>query len=171
MTRNKALLPIDGVPFIQRIVRTLEKRFSTVYVSANREDEYRFLGRPIVPDRIGNGGPLAGIHSLLHVVPAEYLFTVPCDVPYLSIHVIDALVRNLERDTVVVAHDGDRMHPLIGVYPRSLSGQLETYLETGGRKVSRFLETVRYRPVDVSRYRAEVRNINTPTEYKGRVTR
>jgi molybdenum cofactor guanylyltransferase len=171
MTRNKALLTIDGIPFIQRIVRTLGKRFSLVYVSANREDEYRFLERPIVPDRIMDGGPLAGIHSLMQVLPVEYLLTVSCDVPYLSIRVIDALVRDLERDTVIVAHDGDRIHPLIGVYPRSVSGQLETYLETGGRKVSRFLETVRYRSVNISRYRAEVRNINTPTDYKGKVTR
>lgn len=171
MKSNKALLSVDGVPFIRRIVDTLERRFSRIYISANRADDYVFLNHPIIPDVYEDGGPLAGIHAVLKSVSAAYVFTVSCDVPFISTDVIDTLIEKTEPDTILIADDGTHIHPLIGIYPRSVCDNLGKYLQSGERKARRFLETVDHKRVDVSHAAGAVKNINTVEEYQREIRR
>lgn len=171
MQRNKALIIVDGVTFIQRIVQTLEQRFSRIYISANWADEYAFLNHPIIPDVYENGGPLAGIHAVMRSVKSDYIFTVTCDVPFISTNIIDAVIDKIEPGTILVADDGMRTHHLLGVYPRSMIKTIENYLERGDRRVARFLSEAPHKKIDVSQFAREVKNINTVVEYEREVGR
>jgi molybdenum cofactor guanylyltransferase len=170
MGSNKALLRVDGITFIERILNTLQQRFSQIYISANKPDEYTFLNRPIISDIFVDYGPLAGIHAVLKTISTDYLLTVSCDVPFLSTYVIDVLIDHVEPNVVVIADDGTQSHQLIGVYPRSVCNTLDDCLQTGERQVKRFLEKVNCRSVDISRFSYAVKNINTVEDYKKEIS-
>ncbi len=166
MGANKALLRIDDITFIARIINTLQERFPGIYISANKQEEYEVLKRPVIPDIFTGYGPLAGIHAALNTIPTNYVFTVPCDVPFISTGVVDMLVDAIESDTIVIAYDGERTHPLIGIYPRSACKSLEEYLQNNERQVHKFLEMSKHRRVDIAKFAEAVKNINTVEEYK-----
>ena len=171
MGRNKALLTVDGVPFVQRIVNTLHQRFSLILISANDSSQYAFLNLPVIPDVFKQCGPLAGIHAAFRAEPADYFFTVTCDIPFISIQVIDLLIDKIEEKSVVIADDGMQTHPLIGIYPRAIYSLLENYLREGKRQVHEFIETVDVIKTEVSPYARSVLNINTPDIYRREVGR
>ncbi len=163
---NKALLKVGGISFIECIDAVLEQRFSEIYISANDTGPYAFLNRPVIPDIFEDSGPLAGIHAALKSIHTDYLFTVSCDIPFISTNVIDAFLDKLEPETILIADDGTRTHPLIGVYPRTINTSIEQYLREGNRKVQGLLKTVQLKKVDVSSFTKEVMNINTVEEYE-----
>jgi len=166
---DKALLKVDGITFIERIAATLERRFFALYISSNKADHYAFLNRPVIPDIFTQCGPLAGIHAALNHISTDYIFTVSCDVPFISTNVIDAFLDKLEPETILIADDGTRTHPLIGIYPRTMYNSLERYLQKGKRYAHGFLETVHVKNVDVSQFLKAVRNINTVDEYSKQI--
>lgn len=166
MKRNKALLNVEGVSFVERIVKTLGQRFSRISISANRPDEYAFLEYPIVPDVFEDSGPLAGIHSVMKSERTEYLFVVTCDIPFINTDVIDTIIDKRESDKILIADDGLRLHYLIGLYPRVFLKDLEKFLERDGRQVGVFINSVDHKTVDVSAFSYALKNINTAEEYE-----
>ncbi len=166
MGSNKALLPIGNITFIARIINTLQRRFSNIYISANNPEEYEVLKRPVIIDIFRGYGPLAGIHAALKNIPTEYAFTVSCDVPFISTDVIDTLVDAVESETILIADDGQRLHPLIGIYPRSVYNHLDEYLQNNEKQVHMFLDGMKHKRIDVSQYQDAVKNINTIEEYE-----
>lgn len=165
MRQDKALLTSEGETFISRVVKTLEQRFVHVFISANITGRYAFLDHPIVPDVFEDSGPLGGIHAVLKTIPTEYLFTVTCDVPFITTEVIDAITEKAEPNVVVIADDGTHIHPLIGLYPKTVSHDLEHFLKSGKRKVQEFLKVVTHKTVDVSHLADKLKNINTLETY------
>jgi len=171
MGSNKALLPIGDITFIARITNTLQQRFSKIYISANNPEEYEVLKRPVITDIFRGYGPLAGIHAALKNIPTEHAFAVSCDVPFISTEVIDALVSAIVPGTILIADDGQRLHPLIGIYPRSVYNKLDEYLRNNEKQVHKFLDGMKHKRVDVSQHRDAVKNINTIEEYERIVRR
>ncbi len=166
MKRNKALLNVEGVSFVERIVETLEQRFSRICISANCPDEYAFLEYPIVPDVFEDSGPLAGIHAVMKSERTEYLFVVTCDIPFINTDVIDTIIDKRESDKILIADDGLRSHYLVGLYPRIILEELEKFLERDGRQVGVFINSVNHKTVDVSAFSYALKNINTAEEYE-----
>ena len=58
-------------------------------------------------------GVLAGLDAL---APDEAALFVPCDLPWIP---AEAFARLLTAGAPAVAHDGDRPHPLVALYPAS----------------------------------------------------
>jgi len=166
MGSNKALLRIDEVTFIARIINTLRERFSEIIISANDPHEYLVFKRPVLPDTFKNYGPLAGIHAALNSISSEYVFTTSCDVPFITTEIVDAIIEKRDLDTVLIADDGTRTHPLIGLYPKAVFTAIDRYLREDKRSVHHFLTTVKLVKVDVSKYSNSLRNINTPEDYE-----
>nr|WP_284521516.1 molybdenum cofactor guanylyltransferase [Cytobacillus pseudoceanisediminis] len=63
MGENKALLKIGGKTVIERIADQLSSILPNVIIVANKQEDYQFLGLPLVSDRWKEKGPLAGIHA------------------------------------------------------------------------------------------------------------
>jgi molybdopterin-guanine dinucleotide biosynthesis protein A len=58
------------------------------------------------------------------------------------------------------------IHPLLGVYPKSILRELENYLKSDRKKVLDFLTGAGYNLIDLSAYRNRIININTENEYR-----
>lgn len=175
MGRNKALLPIDGKLMIQRIFDSLGEEFSDRILVTNRPEEYA----PLLPDDVKivsdvypGSGPLSGIHAGLLASAAEYNVVAACDMPFVSRHVAELLVKKSQGFDAVVPRFNRMRQPLFAVYHKSVAGEIEGILEGNDFRVNNLwkkLNTLWLEEDDLSTIPEIERaflNINNPEEYE-----
>jgi molybdopterin-guanine dinucleotide biosynthesis protein A len=79
MGRDKALLPVDGVPMAERVARACEAAGASPVVLGGALPGLEVLGRPVLVDEQADTGPLAGIAVALAWSPAPWCLVVSCD--------------------------------------------------------------------------------------------
>jgi molybdenum cofactor guanylyltransferase len=161
---DKGLMPVNGMAAVQHLRDRWQPRHQRV--SANRHgDDYRALGlEPVADYRPGFIGPLAGLEALLAVALDMPAVIVPCDMPWLPDSLPAQLLALLQPDTLVVAHDSERLQPLcMALWPTRWREDLSAYLDHGGRSVQGWLDN---KPVTLCRFddARPFRNINTPED-------
>lgn len=139
MGRDKALLTSGGVRLIERATSLLNGIFTTVVVSADRVENYAFLGLPVLPDLNKNCGPLGGIHAALTSTNAEHLFILACDMPFVSGELIRYLTDAHESALATVPSAGGRVHPLCGLYSRKATAAIEDSFSSGNYSMQELL--------------------------------
>ena len=65
MGTDKALLPIDGLPMAERVLRRLQHLTDDVLIISNSPERLAYLGLPVLPDVFPVRGALPGIISAL----------------------------------------------------------------------------------------------------------
>jgi molybdopterin-guanine dinucleotide biosynthesis protein A len=166
MGRDKALLEIDGVTLIERIVAQLKSVFNEIIISARNRDDYAFLGLRVVPDRVSGQGPLMAIASSLTASSNDFNFVVSCDIPSLPIDLVALLLREARNGdgAVAVTSDG-KYEPLFAVYRKSMGLAAEEALRRGDRRVTAMYRDRMIRSVRMKRG-AALKNINTMADYQ-----
>lgn len=162
---DKGLLRVAGLPLAQHVAKRLAATCAEVMVSANRNlDEYRALGLPVVTDRPGEVGPLAGIAAAWRHTTRPWLLVAPCDLPLLP----EAFGPRLSaaatrRDSALVARSGEQTHFACVLLHRRGEQSLESYLAKGGRRVETWLDKMGYRAVNFEDPSGFL-NVNTPED-------
>lgn len=173
MGRNKALLDWHGTPLIAHIVRQLQPHFPEMLISAATQDEYLFLGLPVVLDEAPDRGPLMGLSRALEGSGHPWNFVVACDMPVLPIHHVNALyAQRDETDCVVARMEGGPREPLFAFYHQRLAPVCREHLATGQRSLQGLLDACRCREILLPA--GSLITINTPDEYilcHGQITR
>ncbi len=171
---DKGLVPFRHQPMIQHVLNRVEPRIETIIINANRNQEtYRRFGHPVICDQLADyQGPLAGIASGLAHCTTPLLLVLPCDTPNLPDDLLERLlnVLNRENSEIAVAHDGERLQPVIALLRRELLASLDAYLASGERKIDRWYQQHHWSTVDFSDDPAAFVNINC-LEEKDRLER
>jgi len=162
---DKGLLKFDGRPLIEHAIAAIVSQVSTIMISANRnQEQYERLGYPVIADGEADfPGPLAGISGVLEKNTLPYVLIVPCDMPFLPLHLVERLsvAMNYQRAMAAVACDAERLQPLCLLLHRDIREDLLCYRRSGGRKVRDWLKGLRYCEVDFSDCSEAFANINT----------
>lgn len=163
---DKGMLRVAGKPLIEHALAALVPQVARVLISANRNlEHYAAYGWPVVSDTLdGYAGPLAGVLSALRAARDGYILTVPCDCPLPPSDLAARLREKIAQRNVCVAHDGTRMQPLFALLSRTLTENLQDYLDGGGRKVETWITAQRPVLVDFSDQPWSFLNVNTPRE-------
>ena len=129
--KNKALVSINGVPLIKRVLRVMKPLFRSIVIITNMPDEYAFLDLPMFEDRIKGLGPLGGLHTGLQVIPEHAGFFVACDMPYLNSELIRYLASvRLNFDVVVPTFSG-KFEALHALYTKNCLQKIELLIRDG----------------------------------------
>ena len=175
---DKCLRPLAGRPILAHIIARLKPQVCGMIVNANG-DVARFasFGHPVVTDSIaGYAGPLAGIHAGLQWVKANcpdthYAVTIATDTPFFPSDLVQRfLAEQAHGPSLVVARSEQGVHPVIGLWPVTLAGEIERSLKQGMRKVGAWVEQhdaveVSFPPVEIGRRRIDpFFNINRPED-------
>ena len=136
---DKARIEIGGITILDRVLATLSGQCTGIIINANG-DPARFedTGLAVVPDTVPDfAGPLAGILAGLDWLARqesgiEWIVSVPGDCPFLP----DDLVERLHRARrqmgtgvpLACARSGKWRHPVVGLWPLALRGDLRTAL-------------------------------------------
>ena len=131
---DKCLRTLGGETLLARAVRSLRPHVGSLVLNANG-DGARFAdyGLPVAADVIeGFAGPLAG------VLGAEYVVTVPTDIPFLPEDLVPRLAEVLvaaDAD-IACAASGGRDHPVPALWKIALAPKLHAdMVERDARKV------------------------------------
>jgi len=172
MGSNKALLPVGGIPLIEKIFRTMAGLFREIVLVTNTPEEYAFLPCPMVADRYPGSGPMAGLHAGLLACREGRIFITACDTPFLNPDVIRMICAvGEEYDAVVPVGPGGK-EPLQALYGLPCLAMVEQALEQGDGKLLNLLDRVRTRLITPEELAsipdAELSfcNVNTPEEYE-----
>ena len=94
------------------------------------------------------------------------MLTVPCDGPWLPPDLAVRLQRRLDAEgaDICVAHDGERLQPVHGLFRRRLAADLAAFLAADGRRIRQWLERHPWVAVDFSDQPDAFVNLNTPEE-------
>jgi molybdenum cofactor guanylyltransferase len=110
-------------------------------------------------------GPLLALHRLMQQHPNELLLLCPVDMPNLSLAALQALLVGAATGSptrLQLAHDGERLQPLLGLYPSSapIRAHLAAAVERGERRLQNWLASQPCRAVPLDP--RAIRNVNRP---------
>ena len=112
-------------------------------------------------------GPLLALQRLMQAHPDQRLLLCPVDMPWLTLEVLQRLVAASDADPMAIqlAEDGERLQPLLGIYPSQARRRLALAEATanGERRLQTWLagqpcRAVRFDP-------RTLRNVNWPEEW------
>lgn len=168
MGRCKALLELEGETLISRLARQLAA-FDELLISAGGEEPARGLPGRLARDIYPGQGPLAGLHGALSAAEKDYLLCVPCDQPFFTGRTAGAMLAAFPRgaEALVCAEAGGRVHPLCGIYAKTVLPVLERRLRQGRLRVLELLEELEWARFPVREGEPELMNVNTPEAYAG----
>ena len=168
MGRDKALIPIDGVPMAERVARALAGGGcgEVVLVGGDRDALTAATGRRWVPDRWPGEGPLGGLLTALDAAGGRDVVVAACDLPDLDPSSVRALVDAAATAAGAEAVVAVTTHPhLVGWWRGSALGHVQAVFETGERGIRRALRHLAV--VEVPVPEPAMRNVNTPDELRG----
>lgn len=141
---DKGLLDLAGRPMLAHVIDRLAPQVGRTIINANG-DPARFatFGLPVVADTItGFVGPLAGVlagmrWSRANAPAAPWIATAAGDAPLLPVDLVARCLRGVadRPNAIALAQSGGELHPVIGLWPVALAGDLEAQLAAGVRKV------------------------------------
>ena len=170
---DKCLRSLAGRPLLDRIVERVRPQVSTLILNAGGDGErFAAYGLSVVADTIPDfAGPLAGVLAGLEWAANEgipWVATFATDAPFLPDDLVARLagaVRDAGADMACAA-SGGRAHPVFGLWPVALKGELRRAMEGEDmRKIDRW--TARYDLVQVdfpSRPVDPFFNVNAPED-------
>lgn len=149
------LRTIGGRTILSRVIARMTPQTRYLILNANG-DPARFdaFGLPVVPDTVtGHAGPLAGVLTGMEWAAAlapdcPWVLTAPTDAPFLPDDLAARMLAAIEaqRADMACASSGGRSHPVCGLWPVRLAGDLRRAMtDEHIRKVD--LWTARYRRV------------------------
>ena len=155
---DKCLRPLAGETLLARVIARTAPQVGPLIVNANG-DPARFAsyGLPVVADVVeGYAGPLAGILTALdwaaeHAPYHPLVASFATDAPFLPRDLVATMVeaRDLAGADLACAASGGRTHPVFGLWPVELRGDLrDALVEQGERKIDRW--TASHRLVEVA---------------------
>lgn len=151
--QDKMLRDLGGKSLLARVVARIKPQADRLLLNANG-DAARFadFSLPVAADVIeGHPGPLAGVLTGMEWARANapdcpWVVTAPTDAPFLPRDLVQRLVAAVEAEgaDMACASSGGRHHPVCGLWPVRLAGELRrAMLEEDIRKVD--IWTARYR--------------------------
>jgi molybdopterin-guanine dinucleotide biosynthesis protein A len=142
----KGSLLVGGRPLLERQLEVLRPLFPRLFVVSARPGPWPAFGLQVVPDRIGDSGPLAGLDAAVAALqPGERaVVCVGADLPFLRPALL-AHLRDAPPTTpglaLVPRRDG-RAEPLLARYERGCAPVLARALAEGRRKLQEVIPTL-----------------------------
>jgi molybdopterin-guanine dinucleotide biosynthesis protein A len=173
--REKALQIIEGKSLIQWVVDRLAI-LSTEIIIATAHGETIPCSSAVriktVADIYPRKGPLVGIYSGLIASSSSRAIVVGCDMPFLSVSLLEYMTQTLADFDVALPRIGEMVEPLCAVYSKSCLAPIQRLLEQNELGIRRLFGMVKAKYVEedeISRFDPEhfsFFNINSQNDLK-----
>lgn len=172
MGEDKTLLPFGGFNTLTEYQYTrLSKIFKNVYISCKDKQKFNFDANYIEDSKNKleetlTFAPTLGFISIFKKLKSESFFAISVDTPFIDAKVIDALFdADKKENDATIAKTDKSIHPLCGIYHRSLQIAFMKMLETNTHKLGYLLKQshtiyVNFKDDDI------FLNLNHPHEYQ-----
>ena len=160
LERTLALLAAQGMP-VTLLSRHREHRQLAEALAERQQLAIEALDEPPPWE-----GPLRALARLMAHHPHQRLLLCPVDLPGLTASALQDLRAAADGGPIVLAHDGERLQPLLGVYPSSDQRRrhLDDFLAGGERRLQSWLAQQPHQAVPLAK--DALRNINHPADWE-----
>ena len=170
MGEDKALLPFGGEDSLaQYQYERLEEIFARVYLSAKESAPFEHFDSIVIEDIIGKDiyAPTTGLVNMFRHLKAEQaIFVLSVDTPFVDEKIISRFLEAQGKNfDAIIVRTEKGIHPLCGIYTRSLEDKLVSMLEEGRHKLTDLLDSANVHYIDIEDEDALL-NLNTPSEYE-----
>ncbi|MDB9516826.1 molybdenum cofactor guanylyltransferase [Roseofilum reptotaenium CS-1145] len=174
MGQDKALIPWNGVPLLQRVSEVATQCTEQVYIVTPWPDRYRAIAPPhcqwIVESNPGNG-PLVALSQVWERIQHPWILLLGCDLPNLDPTLLQHWIAQLsdipESTLAVVPIQGKYWEPLCGFYRPDHQLTLKSFIQNGGSAFQHWLSSIPVQPLPVDARIAQIlHNCNTPADLK-----
>jgi len=168
--RDKALVEIDGIRLIERVIRVMSSIFQRLILITNTPSEYTFLQLPMYEDLIKGLGPIGGIYTGLEAISDEAGFFVACDMPFLNANLVRHIVKARGDVDAVVPRMGWKIEALHSLYSKRCLPVIKELIGSREYQVIKVFRKTRVKYVDEDEIRSfdpQLRsffNVNIPQE-------
>lgn len=163
MGMPKGNLKLNGMSFIEHINICLKPYAKNIYLVGDKT-HYDHLGLERIPDQNPNMGPISGIYSALSHSSTNWNFILSCDIPSLKMEILEKLLpKNDGQKEASILKDKNRLHPLIGLYPKSAIPTVKMQIKKGDFKLLNLLEQLNFNAIEMQE---NIPNINTDKDYQ-----
>ena len=172
MGEDKSLLPFGDFKTLTEFqLSRLCKIFKTVYISCKDKEKFDFNASFIEDIKTDSTyAPTAGFVAVFKELKDESFFVLSVDSPFVSEDEIKTLFLNDTKDyDATIAKTQFGMHPMCGIYHRSLENNFSQMLESNKHKLGYLLKSSRTNFIEFSNEK-QFLNINHPDEYKKALT-
>ena len=145
MGTPKALLRVGDVTLVEWIVARLAPSFSEVLVCGATDAPSP--ARALADDR-PDAGPLGGIETGLAAASHDAVFVLACDTPRASAGLAGLLIERSAGHDAAVPRIAGRTQPTCAAYRKRALAGIGAFLDAGGRRATRALETMDVAYVD-----------------------
>jgi molybdopterin-guanine dinucleotide biosynthesis protein A len=142
MGRDKASMPVAGVPLIERIFTTARTIFDDVMIVSNNAVWLEGKEAPTVKDALPVSGSLTGIVSALLAAETPYVFVLGCDMPFLRPEAIRFMMEKVQGQDIVIPQTGVWLEPLHAIYNRTCISPMLSAIQRNEMKIRGILPYV-----------------------------
>jgi len=172
MGEDKALLPFASYKTLTEFqFFRLSKIFKTVYISCRDKNKFDFNANFIEDIQKGDiFAPTLGFVSIFDKIEENIFFVIAVDTPFVSLKEIQKIVEFQDSSyDAVVARTEEGIHPLCGIYSRSLEKKFEDAILHDNHKLGFLLKNANTKYVDFTNSQAFL-NLNHPADYQHALT-
>ena len=168
---NKAGLQIGNERIIDRQLRILRQIADPVFAVASAAEPFQELDIKVVPDVVSGAGPLGGIYTALTASPHERTLIVACDLPYLSLPLLQRLAAPSDAD-LVIPRTARGYEPLCAAWSAACAAPIWRRIQSGTLKTALVVEDLRVEEIgpevlaSCDPHGLLFVNINTPHDYE-----
>lgn len=174
MGADKAVLPLQGMPLIERAWQRVSAVSESVVVVGG-EPRLDHRGVETIPDRYPGANAMGGIATALIraaslVGPEAWALCVACDMPFLEPEVLAYLARWIPNFDIVVPHTGPGYEPLCAIYRATCLPAFDAEIGRGNLRIFDLYDQVRTHVVREEELRkidpelASFLNLNRPED-------
>lgn len=172
MGEDKRFLSISGRTLLERGLSAMGELFQHVCVVIAQDSHFLQAHVPVFRDRVPHCGSLGGLYTGLCEVSTPYVFIAACDMPFLSLQLVEYMNGLKDEADIVVASWKDQIQPTHAFYSKRCTAILEDMIRTHELKIQKVFQhpslNVRFvMDHEVSRIDPEGRsfiNINNPAD-------
>ena len=149
MGRDKALIPIGGVPMALRMAGILKTAGCQTVHLVGRQASLTSLGLNVIIDQSTFHHPLLGVAAGLSSLDTKLAVIAPCDLIHIEAHHLQSLI---ECDGPCVAVSDGQIHPLLAIIPTAWSAKAERLANEGAAsmKLTQALPQVMLPPLSLT---------------------
>ena len=172
MGQNKALLPFGGYSSLAQFqYDRLSKLFTHVYIATKTADKFDFTADFILDPENADFAPTAGFVAAFECLKSDRIFALSVDTPFVDATIIQTL---LDADAplydAVISKTASGIHPMAGIYHRSLLSELTRMLNEDDHRLGKLLGNSKTHYVQFDNEELFA-NLNHPNEYEEAVSR
>ena len=174
MGQNKAMLEIDGVTMVDRVIDLVRRAGVEPVVVGSSGENRRTLSARVIPDDWPGAGPMGGIATALRETRTPWNLVIACDMPYLTTEWLEFLLRRASASPAdaVVPKNKNGAEPMCAMYHQRAEVAIRGVLESGIRKVTEGLAKLQVEYVEPEEWKGFdsdgllFKNMNEPADYE-----